>query len=158
VRNADRGGAKIETASANPGSYIELTFDVAADTAYRLWIRGRAENDYWGNDSIHAQFSGSVDPAGAPAYRIGTTDSTVVVLEDCNGCGLSGWGWQDNGWGAGVLGPLVYFETAGTQTARIQTREDGFAIDQVVLSAATYLDESPGALKNDTTILPESGS
>ena len=26
-------------------------------------------------------------------------------LEDCSGCGLDGWQWQDNGWGSGVLGP-----------------------------------------------------
>ena len=32
------------------------------------------------------------------------------------------------------------------------------SIDQIVLSPATYLTSSPGALKNDTTILPPSGS
>jgi hypothetical protein len=74
-------------------------------------------------------------------------------LEDCGGCGLSGWGWQDNGWGVGVLGPVIYFQTTGVQTIRIQTREDGFSIDQVVLSPSTYLNSSPGALKNDNTIL-----
>jgi hypothetical protein len=34
-------------------------------------------------------------------------------------------------------------------------REDGVSIDQVVLSPATYLTRAPGALKNDTTILPK---
>jgi hypothetical protein len=43
--------------------------------------------------------------------------------------------------------------TAPAQTIRVQTREDGFSIDQVVLSSVTYLTSSPGALKNDTTIL-----
>jgi hypothetical protein len=37
---------------------------------------------------------------------------------------------------------------------RVQTREDGLSIDQIVLSPATYLATAPGALKNDTTILP----
>jgi hypothetical protein len=37
----------------------------------------------------------------------------------------------------------------------VTTREDGFSIDQVVLSADRYLNASPGALKNDTTILPK---
>ncbi len=74
-------------------------------------------------------------------------------LEDCSGCGLQGWGWQDDGWGVGVLGPLVYFQTTGTQTLRVQTREDGFNIDQIVLSPLKYLLNAPGLLKNDNTIL-----
>jgi endonuclease/exonuclease/phosphatase family metal-dependent hydrolase len=76
-----------------------------------------------------------------------------VNLEDCSGCGVSGWGWQDNGWGVGVLGPLVYFGSTGTQTLRIQTREDGFSFDQIVLSPSTYLSSAPGASKNDGVIL-----
>src|SRR5205085_3895571 len=83
--------------------------------------------------------------------------STEYNLEDCSGCGLSGWGWQDNGWGVGVMGPHLYFATSGTHTLRVQPREDGLSLDQIVLSPATYLSTSPGALKNDTTILPKSG-
>jgi len=37
----------------------------------------------------------------------------------------------------------------------VQSREDGFSIDQIVLSSGNYLDVAPGALKNDRTILPE---
>jgi hypothetical protein len=95
----------------------------------------------------------NVNANNAPMWRIGTTSAAEYNLEDCSGCGLSGWGWQDNGWGVNVFGPAVYFENDGLQTIRIQTREDGLAIDQVVLSAGTYLNTSPGALKNDTTIL-----
>ena len=99
------------------------------------------------------QFSDSVDESGAPAYRIGTKAAAWVNLEDCGSCGVSGWGWQDNGYGEEVLGPLVYFAAGGTHTLRVQTREDGFSLDQIVLSAADYLNTSPGALKEDTTIL-----
>jgi hypothetical protein len=67
---------------------------------------------------------------------------------------VAGWGWEDNGYGAGVLGPLIYFATSGPQTVRIQTREDGLSIDQIVLSPGTYLSSAPGAAKNDTTIVP----
>jgi hypothetical protein len=52
-----------------------------------------------------------------------------------------------------VLGPLVYFEETGQQRIRVQTREDGLSIDQIVLSPNQYLNSAPGALKNDTTIL-----
>jgi hypothetical protein len=77
-----------------------------------------------------------------------------VNLEDCSGCGLSGWGWQDNGWGVGVLGPEIFFATSGTHTIRIQAREDGFSIDQIVLSPSRFISSAPGALKNDSTIVP----
>jgi acid phosphatase len=150
--NPDAGVPKITGPSANPGHYFEMTFNAQAGTPYRLWIRGKAENDYWGNDSVFAQFSDSVDN-GAAVYRIGSTAATTINLEDCSGCGLSGWGWQDNGWGVGVLGPLIYFASTGTHTIRIQVREDGLSIDQIVLSPDTYLNTSPGALKNDNSIL-----
>ncbi len=155
MRNPDAGAAKITTPLAAPGSYFELTFNAEAGKPYRIWIRGRAQNNSWANDSIWAQFSGTVDASGIPTYRIGTTSGTDINLEDCSGCGLSGWGWQDNGWGVGVLGPTLYFETTGPQTIRIQTREDGLSIDQIVISSSQYLNSSPGALKNDTTILAE---
>jgi hypothetical protein len=47
------------------------------------------------------------------------------------------------------------FTQAGAQTIRIQTREDGIAIDQIVLSPLPSRTTSPGALKNDTTIVPK---
>jgi hypothetical protein len=53
------------------------------------------------------------------------------------------------------MGPVISFATSGVKRLRIQNREDGLAIDQIVLSPAAYLDRSPGALKDDTTILPE---
>jgi hypothetical protein len=153
LRHPDGGAAKILTPLASPVDYFELTFDAVAGVPYRLWIRGRAERNYWGNDSVHVQFTNSVDANGTAAWRIGTSSSTEVNLEDCSGCGLSGWGWQDNGWGVNVAGPVIRFATTGRQTIRIQTREDGFAIDQIVLSSSRYLTASPGALRNDTTIL-----
>jgi phosphatidylserine/phosphatidylglycerophosphate/cardiolipin synthase-like enzyme len=155
IENPNARAAKIVTAVAEPASYIELTFDAEADRAYRLWIRARAANNHWANDSVHVQFSGSVDPSGTPAWRMGTTDSTIVNLEDCGGCGVSGWGWQDNGYGAQVLGPLVAFEAAGTQTMRIQAREDGVTLDQIVLSAVRFAATAPGPLQDDVTILSD---
>jgi hypothetical protein len=117
-----------------------------------LWVRGKAALDYWGNDSIMIQFSGSTDAVGTAKARIGTTSAFDVNLEDCSGCGISGWGWQDNGYT--VMGPDVYFAQSGAQTIRVQVKEDGFGIDQIVLSAGKYLKVAPGPLKNDATILP----
>jgi hypothetical protein len=128
-----------------------MTFSAEAGRAYRLWIRGKADNNAWTNDSAFVQFSGSVSEAGSPEYRIGTSSATVVSIEEGSGAGLSGWGWQDNGYSS--LGPLIYFASSGIQTIRIQQREDGLSIDQIVLSAGAYLSAAPGASKNDATIL-----
>jgi len=154
IRNPNAGVAKIVTPSAIPTSYFELTFVAQAGTPYRLWIRGKAEGNAYANDSVHVQFSKALNQSGAAVYGIGTATSTEFNLEACSGCGLSGWGWEDNGWGTGVLGPRIYF-ASGTQTIRIQQREDGLAIDQIVLSPGTYLTKPPGPTKNDTTIVPK---
>jgi PLD-like domain len=155
IRNPNAGVAKIVTPLANPASYFELTFTAEAGKPYRLWLRGKAEGNSWSNDSVHVQFSSAVNQSGTAVYRIGTATSTEFNLESCSGCGLSGWGWEDNGWGTGVLGPPIYFATSGTHTIRIQPREDGLTIDQIVLSPANYLTRAPGATKNDATIVPK---
>jgi phosphatidylserine/phosphatidylglycerophosphate/cardiolipin synthase-like enzyme len=157
MHQPDAGAAKITGALANPTNYFELTFNATAGVGYRLWMRMKAQSNSGANDSVHVQFSGSVGSGGSATYRIGTTSKTEVNLEDCSGCGLAGWGWQDNGWGVNVLGPLIYFNTTGPQTIRVQQREDGVSIDQILLSPQKFVSAPPGALKNDTTIYPESG-
>ena len=138
-----------------PIDYFEMTFTAEAGRPYRLWVRGSAGADSASNDSVFVQFTNSQLEGGVPMYRIGTKSGAIVNLEDCVGCGLQGWGWQDNGSGVNVMGPVIYFATSGPQTLRVQTREDGLSIDQIVLSPSAYLTTSPGALKRDTTILPE---
>jgi endonuclease/exonuclease/phosphatase family metal-dependent hydrolase len=152
MANPNAGKAKVSTAAASPASYFELSFAAEAGRPYRLWMRGQAAGDSYQNDSAFVQFSGSVDGAGRPQYRIGTTDATWVGVEQGASQGLHGWGWSDNGYDC--MGPVIYFD--GTpQTIRIQVREDGLSIDQIVLSPAAYLATAPGAAKNDTTILAE---
>jgi endonuclease/exonuclease/phosphatase family metal-dependent hydrolase len=143
ITHKNAGARKIYVASAKPANYFEMTFNAAAGKAYRLWVHGRADSNYWANDSVFVQFSGSVTASGAGVYRIGTTSAAEVNLEDCRHCGLSGWTWQDNGYGVHSLGPAIYFAKSGAQTIRVQTREDGLAIDQILLSPATYLKEQP---------------
>jgi hypothetical protein len=79
--------------------------------------------------------------------------STTVILEDCSGCGEQGWGWTDNAYGA--FASPIYFAKSGPQTIRVLRREDGISIDQIVLSAGKYVNTTPGAVKNDTTIVPK---
>jgi regulation of enolase protein 1 (concanavalin A-like superfamily) len=153
LQNPDHGAAKIAPALASPANYFETTFTAQAGTAYHLWVRMRAQNNSFSNDSIHVQFSDSSDSLGTPTMRIGTSSSAEVVLQDGDaGTALQSWGWADNGWNA--LGGNVYFTTTGTHTVRIQQREDGAIVDQIVLSPGTYLCGPPGSRHNDTTILP----
>ena len=155
ISHPDAGAPKLAAPLASPSAAFELSFTAEAGRPYRLWIRGKADRNSYENDSAYVQFSGSVTSAGAPTFRIGTTSATTYTLEDCTNCGVSAWGWQDNGFGAGVLGPAIYFATSGPQTLRIQTREDGLSIDQVILSPAAYFTRAPGATKGDTTIVPK---
>jgi hypothetical protein len=52
-------------------------------------------------------------------------------------------------------GPLIYFQQTGTHTIRVQVREDGLGIDQIVLSSVRWVSTPPGPAKQDTTILPK---
>lgn len=100
------------------------------------------------------QFTGSTDAQGNAVFRAGTSSGLAVNLEECSGCGLSGWGWEDDGWGAvNRNGVTLRFPQGGFQRIIIQTREDGVSIDQIVLSSEKYLTTRPGAAKNDSTIL-----
>jgi hypothetical protein len=148
------GAAKVTTALANPAGFVEKTFVADPTQTYKLWVRLKAQDNRGANDSIHLQFSGAIDTSGRPNYRIGTTEGLAVNLEECLGCGVSGWGWEDDGWGAvNKNGTLVRFPEGGIQRLRIQVREDGVSVDQIVLSAVKYRTTRPGAAKNDTTIL-----
>jgi hypothetical protein len=148
------GARKITPALASPVNYFEFPVTVSAGVRYHLWVRLRSESNAYGNDSVHVQFSGATDTSGTPIYRIGTPNSAEVVLQNGDGASISGWGWNDNGWG--TLGSHVYFASP-SQTVRVQQREDGAMIDQIVLSPDTYLTASPGQYTNDATILPSSG-
>jgi phosphatidylserine/phosphatidylglycerophosphate/cardiolipin synthase-like enzyme len=151
--NRNAGAAKLTTAYATPSSYVEFTINAVAGKPYHLWIRGKAEGNVYTNDSVFVQFSNAVASAGGAAtYRIGTTSAAEYTLENCSGCGLSGWGWQDNAWGLNLMARPIYFDKTGLQTIRIQSREDGLSIDQILLSPALYLNVAPGNFKNDTLI------
>jgi hypothetical protein len=150
--NPDKGAAKRETAYLTPSSYVEFTVNVAAGVPYRLWLRSRATNNSYNNDSLYVQFSGAVDAAGAPVARIGTGSGLAMILEDRRDAGVSGWGWSDAAYGTTT--PPVYFAQSGPQKVRIQQREDGIGWDQLILSSAAF-PSLPGATKNDHTIVDE---
>jgi hypothetical protein len=155
--NPDAGAAKVAPALASPTNYFELSFNADPGKAYHVWMRIRAQNNSLSNDSVHAQFNDLVDSSGVAIARIGTSGSLEFVLQNgSSGAADHGWGWTENGWGS--LGPNVYFATSGTHTIRVQQREDGAIVDQIVISPDAYLSTAPGPRQDDATILTESGA
>jgi len=153
--NANLGAPKVTIPVAYPNSYVGIPFVADPTQVYKLWLRLKADNNSWANDSVWVQFSGAADLAGTPKYPLGSTSGLAISLEECLNCGVSGWGWADDGWGAlNTNGMLLRFPSGGAQYLWIQTREDGVSVDQIVLSAEKYLTTRPGAAKNDKTILP----
>jgi phosphatidylserine/phosphatidylglycerophosphate/cardiolipin synthase-like enzyme len=154
LQSNDLGGATLGAPLASPTDYVDVTFQAEAGVRYRLWLRVNAENDSKWNDSMYVQFSGAVNASGTPIYRIGTTQGLNVNQATCSSCVPAGWGWHNGAYWLPDTGE-VRFAATGTQTMRIQIREDGVRLDQIVLSPTQYLTTAPGPKTNDTTIVPK---
>jgi acid phosphatase len=143
---------------AAPADYFEATFNASAATPYHVWIRLRATSNSKWSDSLWAQFSDATTASGAAVYGIGTTSGLLVNLAtDSTGASDVGWGWQDGAYWLTQLS-VLQFATSGAHTIRVQTREAGVQVDQIVLSPSTYLTQSPGQVSGDTTIVPKPGT
>jgi hypothetical protein len=156
LANPDIGAATVDAPQANPQNFFEVAFNAAAGTRYRVWLRMHAAGDSKWNDSVYVQFSDSVDAAGNPVYRIGTNTGYIVNLWSCATCQSFGWGWQRNAYWLTDSGD-VWFPTGGSHRMRVQVREDGVEIDQIVISPSQFVNASPGAVSADTTIVPKPG-
>jgi hypothetical protein len=103
---------------------------------------------------VWVQFS-DASADGSAVYPINSTSGLLVNLAtDATASSLSGWGWQNTAYWLSQA-TRVRFSMSGAHTMRIQTREDGVQIDQIVLSATRYLTTPPGAPSNDATIVPK---
>jgi hypothetical protein len=92
---------------------------------------------------------------GAPIYPLNTTSALDVNLAtDAAAGSLNRWGWQNGAYWLSQPA-TVTFAANGTHTLRIQLREDGVQLDQIVLSPTTFLNTRPGSLTNDSTIVPK---
>ena len=106
------------------------------------------------NDSVWVQFS-DAQANGSPVYPINSTNGLLVNLAtDSTASSLNGWGWQNTAYWLSQA-TTITFPTTGTHTLRIQVREDGVQLDQIVLSPTTYLSSPPGPPSNDATIVPK---
>jgi endonuclease/exonuclease/phosphatase family metal-dependent hydrolase len=151
LSSPDQGWAST-SALASPAKYFEHTFTAPAGS-YRVWFRVRALNDSNANDSVYVQYSDALNASNQPIYRIGTTSALVVNLAtDYAATNLRGWGWVDTAFWLWQT-TTVKFAAGGSHTIRVQVREDGVSVDQIVLSSTTYRTVSPGARSDDQTRL-----
>ena len=158
LASVDYGRSPTSTALSSPADYVEATFPAPAATAYHVWLRLRASSDSKYNDSVSVQFSDAIDANGSRIHAIGSTAGLVVNLAtDASGGSLAGWGWQDGAYWLQQTN-IIRFSGSGSHTIRIQTREDGVQVDQVVLSPATYFSSAPGQVTNDATIVASASS
>jgi hypothetical protein len=110
------------------------------------------------------QFSDAL-AGGSAIYPLNSTSALDVNLATDSGAASNqAWGWVNGAYW--LTQPATFtFATAGTHTLRIQVREDGVQLDQIVLSPSTYLNASascpltcgsaPGPVSNDHTIVPK---
>ncbi|HUR36011.1 MAG TPA: carbohydrate-binding protein [Vicinamibacterales bacterium] len=151
LAQADAGWSSTSAPVAQPADYVDVRFTAQAGVPYRVWLRLKAAaNSKW-NDSVWLQFS-DARVGGAPAYALNTDSGLAVNLENCANCGMAGWGWQDGAYW--LTRSTITFGTSGGQTLRLQTREDGVSIDQIVVSPSTWLSTAPGQVSGDSTIVP----
>jgi len=153
LTTSDVGVQNLNNPLASPVDYVDVTFSAVPGTPYRIWLRLKALNNNKFNDAVWVQFSGA-SASGSPVYGINTTAGLMVNLAtDSTATSLNGWGWQNTAYWLSQPTTLTF--AGGSQTLRVQVREDGVAFDQIVLSPTTYLNAPPGPVTNDGTIVPK---
>lgn len=128
--------------------HATFTIQVQPGVPYRCWIhmkvgtpKGRSQaNVLW------VQFSDAVDQAGQEAFKPGSGSYLTA-----RGPQQEGWAWvgcdQER---PALSGPLITFRSSGPITVRVQAGMEGVGFDQVVLSAAQFLEQPPA-----TAIVPK---
>jgi len=150
----DNGVANPNNPLAAPTDYFEVTFNADANTPYTIWLRLKATANSKFNDAVWVQFSDAL-AGGAPVYQLNSTSGLLVNLAtDAGASSLNNWGWQNTAYWLSQATTLT-FANSGSHTLRIQIREDGVQLDQIVLSPSTYLSSAPGSVTNDHTIVPK---
>ena len=149
LSTADNGWSKTDAPLTSPSQYFEQRFSAPAGT-YHVWVRMRALNDSKWNDSVWLQFSDALDANGQPIYAIGSTTGLLVNLAtDATATSVRGWGWQDGAYWLSQTTTIKY-ATSGPHTIRVQVREDGVSVDEIVVSSSRFATAAPGGPTNDS--------
>lgn len=122
--------------------HVTFKIKVQSGVPYRCWIHMKVgapkglskANKFW------VQFSGATDKNGREILKPRTHSYLTA-----QGPTQQGWAWVSCDL-EGAQSPaesLVYFQTAGEVTVRMQAGMEGVAFDQFVLSPAKFLDKPP---------------
>jgi hypothetical protein len=148
----NNGTANTSAPLSTPVDYVDVAFQADAGVSYTLWLRLKALNNDKLNDSIWVQFS-DASVNGTAMYPMNSTSALLVNLAtDSTASSLNNWGWTHGAYWL-TQPATVRFSASGGHTMRIQVREDGVQLDQIVLSSTTYVSSPPGGPTNDTTIV-----
>ena len=119
-----------------------MPFTAEAGVPYQFWFHMKAAKNQYTSDSVYVQFSDCHrrEPAGDLSHRV--DHGRVGDSRGQFGRGRCGMGMDRQLiW---LAGGADLFATPGPQTLRIQTREDGVSIDQIVISGGTVSDDAAG--------------
>ena len=78
--------------------------------------------------------------------------AALNLATDSAATSVNGLGWQNTAYWLSQP-TTVGFANSGTHTLRIQVREDGVQLDQIVLSPNRFKTSPPGTITNDATIV-----
>ncbi len=121
--------------------HVVFKVPVERGVPYRCWIRMKvgASKGVSQANKLWVQFSDAVDKANHGVFRPGT-DSYLTA----QGPTREGWTWV----GCDEAGPnppptLIYFQTKGDVTVRVQAGMEGVGFDQFLLSPGRFLEKPP---------------
>lgn len=126
-----------------PESDPHVTFKVQVQSGvpYRCWIHmkvGASKGKSQAN-VVWVQFSGAVDEANKAVFKPGSASYLTA-----QGPTQEGWAWVGCDLeGSEAAGSLVYFQTRGEVTVRVQAGMEGVGFDQFLLSPVEFLVEPP---------------
>ena len=91
-----------------------------------------------------------------PDFFMSGIDALEVNLADYTELGTNDWTWQDNAYWSSDSAD-VYFERDGKHTIRVLRREDGVAIDQILLTPHDSVAQYPPALSSEACYRKQDG-
>ena len=154
---AGRGHSETRVAGRRTARLFEKTFTARAGVPYRLWIRSRAQNDAWTNDSVFVQFSAAVDANGIQCSASARPQPRRSAWKIATGAASPAGAGPTTAMALACYGPLIYFAADGQQTVRVQGREDGMSSSVKSCSRRRNTSRArPGANEAGRHVLPPS--
>ena len=118
--------------------HVTFRVRVQSGVAYRCWIHMKvgAPKGLSQANKLWVQFSDAVDEANQETLKPGTGSYLTA-----HGPTRQGWTWV----GCDLAGSdsLIYFQTSGEVTVRVQAGMEGVGFDQFLLSPARFLEQPP---------------